>query len=532
MDVSQALGARTDRVELDGPKVYHIPAWEHFGDPKRMDIITRIANMRGRDPRIATLAVKIFKKAGVQPRDYVGQAKAILDFVQNDLYYVNEPGERLSDPLRTLKVGYGDCDDLVIVLGALLESVRIPWRVVISGTDKRGKKVRYHHGDKFPGGPKKGYTWSHIYMMIGDRPFSPQRWHYAETTVRGAPLGWDVVDGDASIFPELKSNYGATMYGQPLQSHSNSPNSPNSPTISTLYPPIGGGLLGANLPAIVDPNTNVVTKGMDVGGQRRHRQAITAGPQQADMVAIVVLAPNGKVLAMHRGAGVSWMAGRWDLPGGKTHGQPARSAAVDILAKETGIVTEGKYLRSCSVAYHPDAGTSAFFVYRLPKRQEILFRKKEHQGYKFLSKAEILKQFRTAPYVDIALRACFAPKSLATSPALTGKAAKQWTAIAAQKVAAVTNLLGQAQAANANGDAHSAKLLQAKAMEAKAEAMRAAEKAYIANKKSTAEKMKLANYGALDMDELKEKLGEKYYNIPLWMLLAGGAGAYYYYTKR
>ena len=518
MDVSRALGAHTERVELDGPKVYHIPSWEEFGDPKRMDIITRIAQMRGRDPRIATLAVDIFKKAGVQPRDYVGQAKAILDFVQNQLYYVNEPGERLSDPLRTLKVGYGDCDDLVIVLGAILESVRIPWRVVISGTDKQGRKVRYHHGDKFPGGEKKGYIWSHIYMTIGDRPFSPQKWRYAETTVRGAPLGWDVVDGDASIFPELKSNYGATMYGQPMQlipTHS-------SPTASRMTHDI----LGGNVPTTLDPNTNVVTKGIDVGGQRRERQAIAAGPQQADMVAIVVIAPNGKVLAMHRGAGVSWMAGRWDLPGGKTGGRSARAAAVDILAQETGIVTHGKYLRSCSVAYHPDAGTSAFFVYRLPKKQEILFRKKEHQGYKFLSKSELLKQFRTAPYVDIALRACFAPKSLATSPALTGKAAKQWTAIAAQKVAAVTNLLNQAQTANANGDVQSAKVLQEKAAKAKMEAVIAAKKAAALNNN------KPLNYGAFDMEELKEKLGEKYYNIPLWVLLAGGAGAYYYYTQR
>jgi len=466
-----------------------------------MDIITRIAQMRGRDPRIATLAVKILKNAGVEPRDYVGQAKALLNYVQNDLYYINEPGERLSDPLRTLDVGYGDCDDLVIVLGALLESIRIPWRVVISGTDKRGKKVRYHYGDKFPGGEKKGYIWSHIYMTIGDRPFSPQKWHYAETTVRGAPLGWDVVDGDASIFPGLKSNYGATMYGQPLQlipTHS-------SPTVSRMTHDI----LGVNAPTTLDPNTNVVTKGIDVGGQRRQRQAIAAGPQRADMVAIVVIAPNGKVLAMHRGAGVSWMAGRWDLPGGKTGGRPARAAAVDILAQETGIVTHGKYLRACSVAYHPDAG-----------------RKKEHQGYKFLSKAEILKQFRTAPYVDIALRACFAPKSLATSPALTGKAAKQWASVAAQKVAAVTNLLNQAQTANANGDVQSAKVLQEKAAKAKMEAVIAAKKAAALNNN------KPLNYGAFDMEELKEKLGEKYYNIPLWVLLAGGAGAYYYYTQR
>jgi hypothetical protein len=57
MDVSSALGAFTKPVHLDGPKVHHIPQWGEFGDPKRMEVITRIAKMRGRDPRIASLAV-------------------------------------------------------------------------------------------------------------------------------------------------------------------------------------------------------------------------------------------------------------------------------------------------------------------------------------------------------------------------------------------------------------------------------------------------------------------------------------------
>ncbi len=126
MNVSATLGARSDPVALDAPKVYHIPHWGDFGDPKRMDVIYKIATMRGHDPRIATLAVKILKEAGVQPRDYRGQSAALLNFVQTKLYYVNEPGERLSDPLRTLKVGYGDCDDLVITLGALLTSITCP----------------------------------------------------------------------------------------------------------------------------------------------------------------------------------------------------------------------------------------------------------------------------------------------------------------------------------------------------------------------------------------------------------------------
>lgn len=434
MDVSAALGAHTERVELDGPKVYHIPQWEEFGDPKRMDIITNIAKMRGRDPRIATLAVDILKKAGVQPRDYMGQSKALLNYVQNELYYVNEPGERLSDPLRTLKVGYGDCDDLVITLGALLESIRLPWRVVISG-NKGNKKVRYHHGDKFPGGEKKGYIWSHIYMMIGDRPFTPQRWYYAETTVRGAPLGWDVVDGDASIFPELTSNYGGTMYGASMQlSSAQGQRGLPFDVLGTHSPQ---DVYQQDLVALkqAPDQAAVITKGVDVGGQRRAINSMPArtGPQEADMVAIVVMSPSGQVLALQRGAGVSWMAGRWDLPGGPTGGKFAREAAVEALARETGLIVRPEYLRKCSLAYHPSAGTSAFYVYQMPKKQEIIFRKLEHQGYQFVSRGEILSSFRTAPYVEIALRACFKPSSLETSPELKGKSAAELSRIAAKK---------------------------------------------------------------------------------------------------
>ena len=209
MNIAGNLGASANPLELDQPTVHHIPEWGGYEDPKRMDIISRIARMRGRDPRIATLAVNILKQSGVQPRDYEGQSAALLKWVQDNLYYVNEPDERLQDPLYTLKVGYGDCDDLSIMLGALLESIRMPWKLTISGTTRTGRKLRYHEGDKnYP----KRVKWSHIYLCIGDQPFSPKRWEYAEPTVRGAPLGWDVVRNGAEMMPEM--NYGGIMFKQ------------------------------------------------------------------------------------------------------------------------------------------------------------------------------------------------------------------------------------------------------------------------------------------------------------------------------
>jgi hypothetical protein len=195
------LPARLAALDLGGTEVHHLPDWRGYDDPKRLQVIKHIAMMRGRDPRIASLAVSIIKKAGAKPREYKKQAAALLKWVQDpkNIYYVNEPGERLADPIFTIKQGWGDCDDQCIVLGALFESVGLPWKLVIAGSMPSGKKVRHIQGGHYPRGAK----WAHIYCMVGTPPFKPKHWYFCETTVDGVPLGWDVVDGHKSYLPEL-----------------------------------------------------------------------------------------------------------------------------------------------------------------------------------------------------------------------------------------------------------------------------------------------------------------------------------------
>jgi hypothetical protein len=195
------LPARLEALDLSGTEVHHLPDWGGYDDPKRLQVIRSIAMQRGRDPRIASLAVDIIKKAGAKPREYKKQAAALLKWVQDpkNIYYVNEPGERLQDPIFTIKQGWGDCDDQVIVLGALFESIRLPWKLVIAGTNPAGKKVRHIEGARFP----KGNKWAHIYLAVGVPPFKPKEWYFCETTVNKVPLGWDVVDGDKGYLPEM-----------------------------------------------------------------------------------------------------------------------------------------------------------------------------------------------------------------------------------------------------------------------------------------------------------------------------------------
>ena len=203
----------TRQVDLDATtKVYHLPTWKNQDDPTRIDALRHIALQAGRDPRIAKLAVDICKAAGIPPRQYEKQAAAMLAWVQGSIYYANESGERLQDPLVTLEVGHGDCDDMAILLAALYESMRLPWRYVLSGKQGKGM-VRWIEGT-----PKKRASWSHIYVVVGWPPYVPKRWAYAEPTLQGVPLGWDVIQHykkkKSSILPELAGpgiSYGASF---------------------------------------------------------------------------------------------------------------------------------------------------------------------------------------------------------------------------------------------------------------------------------------------------------------------------------
>lgn len=111
MDWTTTLGTPVQPLPSDAPKVFDMPSFDHYQDPKKMDVISKIAENAGRDPRMATVAVGILREAGVKPRDYKGQVAAILKWVQDpkNCFYVNEPDERLQDPFYTLKVKYGDC---------------------------------------------------------------------------------------------------------------------------------------------------------------------------------------------------------------------------------------------------------------------------------------------------------------------------------------------------------------------------------------------------------------------------------------
>lgn len=71
-----------------------------------------------------------FRQRGCLPKDKRAQALAIASWVQDNITYVEERPETFQTPTSTVAQGYGDCDDFVQLIGAMLESIGIESQLV------------------------------------------------------------------------------------------------------------------------------------------------------------------------------------------------------------------------------------------------------------------------------------------------------------------------------------------------------------------------------------------------------------------
>lgn len=209
-------------------EVWHVPGWTRWSDNKRLRHLRGIVNQYGHDPHMRWYTVRVLEAAGAAPRDYRAQAAAILRHVQTIVYYSNEKGEQLQSPWRTIAVRTGDCDDSAVLVATMADSIRLPWRLVLGGNKRRwfggSYPVRGVENDL----PAANYA--HIYVDLGWPPFSEGKrlpdgspattWMAAEPTVRGAPLGYDVIKhgppkagpNGTAILPEL-AGWGSVQWG-------------------------------------------------------------------------------------------------------------------------------------------------------------------------------------------------------------------------------------------------------------------------------------------------------------------------------
>ncbi len=174
----------------DTGKIWHVRGWHGWSDRRKLRKLRELAEQYGNDPKMRWFVVQKVLMGNAQPRDYRAQAQAILSYVQNEIFYVNEPGEQIQSPWATLREKNGDCDDMAVLIVAMATSIGLPNRYVLAGRDRKGKSIRYAEGRR---APPAGVNFFHIYCDMGWPPMKPTTWAAAEPTIKGLPLGHDVV---------------------------------------------------------------------------------------------------------------------------------------------------------------------------------------------------------------------------------------------------------------------------------------------------------------------------------------------------
>jgi hypothetical protein len=133
-------------------------------------IIGRLIQDGAKDFYVRQKAIEIFRAYGVKPKNRMGEVCALFDFVQRNIRYTRDifRVELLHTARRMLDLKAGDCDDMTILLGAMLMSTGHQVRLVLAGFR-----------------PHKPHSYSHIYPEVNVRG----RWIAIDATA-DKPIGW------------------------------------------------------------------------------------------------------------------------------------------------------------------------------------------------------------------------------------------------------------------------------------------------------------------------------------------------------
>lgn len=116
-------------ADIHGPPEYHV------------DVANAVAHEGARTTQVRALAARIARGL----RDVPAEAPvAVADWIRKNVLYTQEAAgeEILQGPLTTLRVGTGDCDDLVILWASLLRALGLPAQ--LAGLRRPGADGFYH----------------------------------------------------------------------------------------------------------------------------------------------------------------------------------------------------------------------------------------------------------------------------------------------------------------------------------------------------------------------------------------------------
>lgn len=133
-------------------------------------MIARMIYGGAKDFYVRQKAIQILRNYGVPPKDRLGEVCAIFDWVKRNVRYTRDifTVELLHSARRMIELQAGDCDDMTILLGAMLMSTGHPVRIALVGF----RRDRPH-------------SYSHIYPEVNIHG----RWVAIDATMN-RPMGW------------------------------------------------------------------------------------------------------------------------------------------------------------------------------------------------------------------------------------------------------------------------------------------------------------------------------------------------------
>jgi transglutaminase-like putative cysteine protease len=133
-------------------------------------LIAELIRQGARDFYVRQKAIRIFRETGAPAKDRWAEICALFHWVRNNVRYTRDifRTEVLHTARRMIELRAGDCDDMTILLAAMLLSTGHPVRLALTGFR-----------------PKKPHGYSHIYPEV----YVKGNWIALDATM-DRPIGW------------------------------------------------------------------------------------------------------------------------------------------------------------------------------------------------------------------------------------------------------------------------------------------------------------------------------------------------------
>jgi transglutaminase-like putative cysteine protease len=153
----------------------------YAGTIKTVELIADLVRAGAKDFCVRQKAIEILRQCGIRPKDYLGEIWALFEWVKCNVRYTRDIHrvELLHTARRMLDLRAGDCDDMTILLCAMLKSIGHPVRLVLVGFN-----------------PRKKNLFTHIYLEV----FYKGRWISLDATVNRS-MGWAPPAIHKQLFP-------------------------------------------------------------------------------------------------------------------------------------------------------------------------------------------------------------------------------------------------------------------------------------------------------------------------------------------